>query len=355
MTQPSLHQTFDTSLIDLKNDHDLDPDLRLTDSFSTTDTDTSDYEQRARATISAMEARERGDPMEDTPKAQHNAMFSPEANCADSSSRREISSPLASSSAPNSSRPTKYVSTEEAYNEWAAVYDTDGNMLQAIDDQELETMLPETLRLAIHNASDTLTILDVGCGTGRNTSKLIGYKWPSNTMISITGLELSAGMLEVAEKKLRPLESASPNVTLNLLQTDVFAPVSGTKSQNPPNADVLISTLVLEHVPLTPYFHALSNLLRPGGYALVTNMHQEMGLLSQAGFVATDGTKVRGTSWAHGTAESLKVAEEEGFEIVGSVKERRMEENMVGGVTGERGKKWIGIQVWYGMILRKKA
>ena len=30
------------------------------------------------------------------------------------------------------------ISTQDAYNQWASVYDTDGNMLQAIDDLELE-------------------------------------------------------------------------------------------------------------------------------------------------------------------------------------------------------------------------
>jgi hypothetical protein len=87
----------------------------------------------------------------------------------------------------------------------------------------------------------------------------------------------------------------------------------------------------------------------------VTNMHQEMGLQSQAGFVAADGTKVRGTSWAHGVHDTIKVAEAEGFEIVGSVKETGIDEKMVGTVVGERGAKWIGCRVWYGMILRRRT
>jgi cyclopropane fatty-acyl-phospholipid synthase-like methyltransferase len=118
-------------------------------------------------------------------------------------------------------------------------------------------------------------------------------------------------------------------------------------------ADAVLSTLVLEHVPLPAYFSTLSALLKTGGYALVTNMHSDMGQVSQAGFVNEQGVKVRGTSFAHTVEETVGEAARQGFEVV-SVKERRMEEEDVKeGRVGERGWKWVGVRVWYAVVVRK--
>ncbi|KAF7570986.1 hypothetical protein PtrSN002B_002188 [Pyrenophora tritici-repentis] len=42
-------------------------------------------------------------------------------------------------------KPVQHMHTQAAYNEWASIYDTDGNILQAIDDLELSSLLPGLL------------------------------------------------------------------------------------------------------------------------------------------------------------------------------------------------------------------
>lgn len=79
-------------------------------------------------------------------------------------------------------------------------------------------------------------------------------------------------------------------------------------------ADLVTSTLVLEHIPLTRFFRAAASLLRPGGLLIVTNMHADMGRVTQAGFRTPDGVKIRGQSYAHEVPDVLNAAREAGFE-----------------------------------------
>jgi SAM-dependent methyltransferase len=263
---------------------------------------------------------------------------------------------------PKTGTPVQHIPTQDAYDQWAAVYDTDGNMLQSIDDVELSTLLPSFISSVLSSrpsSSSSVSLLDLGCGTGRNTAKLLQYSWPRDRAIDITGLDFSKGMLEVAGKKLAPLKSEG--IGLSLAQADCFPTVANKSASPLPEVqdlspvDGVISTLVLEHIPVQDYFSTLASLVQTGGYALVTNMHSEMGNISQAGFVNEQGVKVRGDSFAHTVEESAEEAKRAGFEVL-KTKERSVEDiDVKEGRVGERGKKWIGIRVWYALELRKVA
>jgi predicted TPR repeat methyltransferase len=265
---------------------------------------------------------------------------------------------------PKTSTPVQHIATQEAYDQWASVYDSDGNMLQSIDDDELSKLLPQYLNtVASTRASSTspLAMIDLGCGTGRNTTKLVSHPWPNKGQdITIIGLDFSKGMLNVAEAKLAALKRAdATSVQCELHQCDCFPTVQKKTISPMPNVpglnavDAVISTLVLEHIPLRDYFSTLASIIVKGGYALVTNMHSEMGKKSQAGFVNAQGVKVRGHSYAHTPRDAAEEARKAGFEVL-RVTQRKVEESDVqGGIVGERGMKWIGVYVWYGLVLRK--
>jgi SAM-dependent methyltransferase len=350
MTQPSLDHTFDTSLIDLS------PSQAQT-SFSTTESAPSDdYKQSETTTTIAA-----------VPAAL--SVSTPKFEEASTTGRK---------------MPTRYVPTIEAYDAWAEVYDSDGNVLQAIDDYELGAggllgrFIDEVLQ---SNGGRPLELVDLGCGTGRNTVALLKHQALADVNASITGIDASAGMLSKAAEKLRAAkeslgEQGRARKTFKLVQHDFLDPADATRPPIPLAAvtaplpsddftrsastpfDGLISTLVLEHFPLTTFFDALASLVKPGGAALLTNMHHDMGMQSQAGFVSQDEhgqtIKVRGTSWVHGMQETVDAAVQAGFEVVGEVEERAAGEEMIQkGVVGERGRKWLGTNVWYGMILRR--
>lgn len=79
-----------------------------------------------------------------------------------------------------------------------------------------------------------------------------------------------------------------------------------------------------------------------------------MGSISRAGFLDPEtGTKLQGDSFVYTVDEMVEAARTEGFEVVGEVLERAVsEEDVKNGVVGQRGRKWIGVKVWFGCVLR---
>lgn len=251
---------------------------------------------------------------------------------------------------PQSSDPAvRYLSTAQAYDLWAAVYDTDGNFLQALDTIEMKTLMPRLLALLENDAlrfPRPWKLVDLGCGTGRNTAALLEVEAAS----SIIGLDVSPGMLEVARSRLQRF-GAQEKLSLEVF--DMLQAASPPESAV--GADAVVSTLVLEHIPADVFFGLVAMILKPGGILLLTNMHSEMGGISQAGFIdPTTGDKIRPTSYAH-TVEEVEVeALKNGLELLEKIEERAIDTSMVP-LLGERSQKWIGVTVWFGGILRKKT
>ncbi|KAF1830084.1 S-adenosyl-L-methionine-dependent methyltransferase [Decorospora gaudefroyi] len=315
MTQPtSIDMTFDTSLVDLH------PPTNANTSFSTTESD---------------------------PKSDQSQI---------------TSAPAIQPTKPSAPTPVQHIPTQVAYDQWASVYDNDGNMLQATDDIELGTRLPEFLS-RISSTSPHVSVLDLGCGTGRNTARLLSYDWPRDQRVSITGLDFSTRMLQVAATKLSSLaKEKKSRVELRLDSCDCFPPTSSPAASplpalSPPLQPVhaVISTLVLEHVPIIHFFCTLHALLIPGGLALVTNMHADMGRVSQAGFVNDQGVKVRGQSYVYTVEETLDAARAAGFDVLGVCEREMRREDVESGRVGERGGKWVGVKVWYAVELRRSV
>lgn len=249
----------------------------------------------------------------------------------------------------------QHIGTQEAYDQWASVYDSDGNMLQSIDDSELDTLFPYLVDHIDTISDSSVSVLDLGCGTGRNTARLLSHSWPANRQVAVTGLDFSAGMLNLARTKLVPLVNTNKDITLRLEQCDPFPATNDFSPSiiNIPPQNLIISTLVLEHIPLHTYFSTLTTLLTRGGIALVTNMHDDMGSRSQAGFVNAQGVKVRGESFVYSLPETVQAAKDAGLELV-EAKERSVRaEDVETGVVGKRGAKWIGCKVWFGIVVRK--
>ncbi|KAI1739579.1 putative methyltransferase [Xylaria scruposa] len=251
----------------------------------------------------------------------------------------------------------RYLPTNEAYDRWAEVYDSDGNFLQALDDQELKTLFPRFTTLI--KSPKPWRVVDLGCGTGRNTALLLGIH-----KCEIIALDSSKGMLDVAKNRLSipnpGTEVTESNPSLRFDIFDMVATSSSPSSVAPHTADAVISTLVIEHIPLPVFFAHVAQLLRPGGVLLLTNMHSEMGGISQAGFVDTaTGEKIRPTSYAHTVEEVLLEARKHGLEVETDeggtgIRETAVTEDLVGRL-GLRSEKWVGIRCWFGGIFRKVA
>ncbi|ETS86953.1 hypothetical protein PFICI_00781 [Pestalotiopsis fici W106-1] len=253
-----------------------------------------------------------------------------------------------------------YLPTTEAYDRWAAVYDTDGNFLQALDDLEMSKLFSK-FRAALNPSASPRKLVDLGCGTGRNTAQLLGVE-----DATVVALDASPGMLAVAEKRLNDLVKAAQGGGAQSSGHDKLAMgifdllTCDIPPETARQADGVISTLVLEHIPLDTYFRHVSQMLKPDGVLLLTNMHSDMGRISQAGFVDTmTGEKVRPTSYAHTVEDVITEARRHGLVAISDeetdsagLMERAVTEELVERL-GSRSKKWVGINCWFGGLLRK--
>lgn len=247
--------------------------------------------------------------------------------------------------------------------------------MTGIDTIEMQKLLPLFIsRVKSETASadkdgenpNPIKFVDLGCGTGRNTLQLL-YHSPESA--HIVGLDASPGMLEIARSAMKDAlssvgsgtglssgESPSKHVKVEMEIFDLLrVPLCPPRTSL--DAMGVISTLVLEHIPLQTFFEGAAAILGSGGYLLVTNMHSDMGSISQAGFVdPTTGVKVRPTSYCHSVPDVLEAAEACGFQIdrLGDeeVMERTVDEKLAE-TLGKRAKKWIGVKVWFAMCFRK--
>lgn len=264
-----------------------------------------------------------------------------------------MSSPSTQSLAPShdskSKSDTRYLDTTAAYDLWSQVYDTDGNFLQALDTIEMRSLLPRMLSQI--SVSKPWKIVDLGCGTGRNTLPLLDIPYST-----IVGVDASPRMLDFARSNINARMAATTELTKGAKEArlELYDVMSNTNiPENILNADAVISTLVLEHIPLFEFFQAASNMLKPGGLVLVTNMHPEMGGISQAGFLdPKTGEKVRTQSIVHRVEDVIAEAQRQGFRVLGDAIERRVDEDM-SKILGIRARKWVGVTVWFGVCFRK--
>ncbi|KAL8907458.1 MAG: hypothetical protein Q9171_005844 [Xanthocarpia ochracea] len=247
------------------------------------------------------------------------------------------------------SRKAIYKPTVEAYDQWAATYDSDGNFLQALDTIMMDQIIPYLFDVL----PPAPKLVELGCGTGRNTVRLQGVPGAR-----IWGIDNSHGMLEQAKGRCRSMRESLPDAaraeTQEFALLDILSFQETESAWHPmENADAIVSTLVLEHIPLNQFFMVCSKLVKTGGHVLCTNMHPDMGAISQAGFVdPATGSKIRPLSYAHTVREFVTCASSWDFSLLWGPVERKVEENDLVKL-GDRGRKWVGINAWFGVILRK--
>ncbi|KAL4744380.1 hypothetical protein BDW72DRAFT_199653 [Aspergillus terricola var. indicus] len=197
--------------------------------------------------------------------------------------------------------------------------------MQGLGDTELETLLPKfvSLLLQSHSSASPLKVVDFGCGTGRNTLKLIAMLPGAK----VVGLDATPALLEVAEKRCNEAYASLP---------DNLRP-SGLSFKG------LISTLVLEHLPLADFFRMCSSIVVPGGYLLVTNTHEELAGIAHGSIVEPEpGAKLWSESHLHANEAVKNGGRKWGFDLV-EVQEGVPEDpDMVGAMRGH----WDGVKCW---------
>ena len=178
------------------------------------------------------------------------------------------------------------------YDRWAAIYDRDGNPLQALEGPVMRAAVGPVRGLAV---------LDLGCGTGRHAL------WLAGQGADVTAVDFSAGML--AEARGKPGAEAIRFIVHDLHEPLPFADGA---------FDLVVSGLVLEHLrELGGFFREARRVLKAAGRAVVSAMHPAMFLRgAQAQFTdPASGEKIRPGSVPHQIGDFVMAAVGAGFRL----------------------------------------
>lgn len=182
------------------------------------------------------------------------------------------------------------------YNDWAATYDEVQNFTRDLAGEALRQV---GLNLAGRR------IVEVGCGTGRNTEWLAR---PEAGAENVVALDFSEAMLAKAKARVR-----ESNVSFK--QHDVRLPWPLESA----SADVVIAMLILEHVEnLAPVFAEAARVLTRGGEFFLCELHPMRQLSGgQARFTnAKTGESKFVTAFIHDVSEYVNTALASDFELL---------------------------------------
>lgn len=183
------------------------------------------------------------------------------------------------------------MSIEQSYNQWVSQYDTNVNRTRDLDQKAaIETL----------GKFSFSRVLELGCGTGKNTQWLLGRAQ------RITALDFSQGMLDEARRKIK-----SEKVTFIKCDLKEKWPVADEC------ADLVTCSLVLEHIEsLEPVFKQVYAKLTNSGRLFVSELHsfrQYTG--SKAKFETGAGTHELEV-FVHHVSDYSRTAAQAGLRIV---------------------------------------
>ena len=182
------------------------------------------------------------------------------------------------------------MSIQSAYNDWSGTYDTDENLTRDLDRAVVRGRL---------GSRRFDSILEIGCGTGKNTQFLaqIGQK--------VQAVDFSEGMLEKAKVRVR-----DENVRFS--QMDITRHWQFGEQA----FDLILCSLVLEHIrDLSPVFAEAARTLRPGGMFLVNELHPFRQYDGKKARFYGQGEKVEVDAFIHHISDFLRAAEASGLAL----------------------------------------
>ncbi|CAN5274063.1 hypothetical protein BH10ACI1_BH10ACI1_28880 [soil metagenome] len=180
---------------------------------------------------------------------------------------------------------------QQAYNIWAENYDSVENKTRDLEARALREMVkPE----------NDLTILEIGCGTGKNTEYL------QTIAKKLIGADFSAEMLEKAKAKITAKNIEF--VQFDLRKTWDFAGNS---------FDLITCSLALEHIENIDFiFGQAHKVLRVGGKFYIGELHSFKQYLGSKARFDTESGVFELECFVHHISEFFEVAKKNNFEVV---------------------------------------
>ncbi len=143
------------------------------------------------------------------------------------------------------------------------------------------------------------TVVEIGCGTGKNTEWLAGAA-------NVVALDFSEKMIQIARQRV-------PSKRVAFIQHDIRLPWPVSDG----SADLITCNLVLEHIAdLTMVFGYARRALKAGGTLFISELHPFRQLLGrQARFSVGEAEEIKVTAFSHDTAEFVGAGLARGLQL----------------------------------------
>jgi len=184
------------------------------------------------------------------------------------------------------------MSIKEAYNNWSATYDSDENLTRDLDGIVCREILKDR---------GFEYILEIGCGTGKNTAYL------SQIGTHVWALDFSEAMLKKATKK-----PALHNVTFTMADITKQWPCKDRV------ADLIVCNLVLEHIENLHFiFSEAYRVLNKKRRFFVCELHPFRQYRGEKARFQRGRTTIEIQAFVHHISDFLEAAEKNGFILDG--------------------------------------
>jgi malonyl-CoA O-methyltransferase len=179
---------------------------------------------------------------------------------------------------------------QNSYNRWSTTYDLDENLTRDLDQEVTSKELVD-----LHFD----TILELGCGTGKNTAFLsqIGQR--------VFSLDFSEGMIAKAREKLR-----SDNVFFHVGNIEDAWPCKVS------SIGLVTCNLVLEHIEdLSHVFSEAYRALVKGGSFFICELHPFRQYQGKKARFESGNSMIEINAFTHHISDFITTAEESGFAL----------------------------------------
>jgi len=183
------------------------------------------------------------------------------------------------------------MSIQKAYNEWSESYDTDENLTRDLDQTVTQDVLVD-----LHFNS----ILEIGCGTGKNTSfyTQIGEQ--------VQAVDFSQGMIEKAKEKVN-----AENVKFSMMD------ITKRWVFDDGSFDLIVCNLVLEHIKNISFvFSEASRVLEKKGRFFINELHPFRQYDGKKARYQKNGQEREVDAFVHHISEFLNAAAANGLILV---------------------------------------
>ena len=180
---------------------------------------------------------------------------------------------------------------KDDYNTWADQYDNNINTTRDLD----KTVTKKSL-----SKIDFFKVLELGCGSGKNT------EWLIIKADRLVGLDFSKNMLDLARKKIK-------NDKVTFINTDI----NKNWPVNDNSFDLATINLTLEHIEILDHiFNSLFMKLTQGGKCFVCELHPKKQLAGSKAQFEENGTEVLLDVFQHSEQDYIQNAEKAGFNLL---------------------------------------